>query len=94
MLPRIFGVLRDFELLSRRFSLLCIVPSALGRRAGRCGGRGSARWCFESVRVDRRRLSALTGPPVRCVAAGNRRPAGTGASLAAGRMPGSAGTRR
>jgi hypothetical protein len=35
-------VLRDFELLSRRFSLLCIVLSALGRRAVRCGGRGSA----------------------------------------------------
>ena len=31
---RVIGVLRDFEMLSRRFSLLSVDLSALGRRAG------------------------------------------------------------
>ena len=90
---RVIGDLRDFELLSRRFSLLCIVLSALGRRAGRCGGRGPRRVrsvVFEGVRVDRRDFGA-DGSAGALRSAGNRHPAGTRASLPAGRMPGSAG---
>jgi hypothetical protein len=83
---RILSVMRDCEMLSRRFSLLCAILSAVGRGAGTCGDPGPCR-----VRtVMLRRRSRGSAPAVRQCAAlrqGNRHPARSGASLAAGGVP-------
>src|ERR1700683_2397077 len=65
-------------MLSRRFSLLRVVLSALARQAGGCGDGGVRR-----VRTVVRKRSdgpAPTDPPAGRAVVGNRYPAGTGAS--------------
>jgi hypothetical protein len=78
-----FGARRDFEMLSRRFSLLCVVLSALARKAGGCGDGGLRRVRTVVLR-KRSDVPAPTDPPARRAVVGNRYPAGTGASPGAG----------
>ncbi len=66
-------------MLSRRFSLLCVVLSALARKAGGCGDGGLRR--VRTVVLRKRSDGpAPTDPPARRSVVGYRYPAGTGAS--------------
>jgi hypothetical protein len=75
----LIGARCDFESLSRRFSLLCVVLSALARKAGGCGN-GGLRRVRTAVLRKRSDGSAPPDPPARRAVVGNRYPAGTGAS--------------
>jgi|HubBroStandDraft_3_1064219.scaffolds.fasta_scaffold185754_3 hypothetical protein len=66
-------------MLSRRFSLLCVVLSALARKAAGCGDGGLRRVRTVALR-KRSDGPAPTDPPARRAVVGNRYPAGTGAS--------------